>query len=60
MVKGSIKYVPKEVMEEISKIKFEFNLDDDGECLRKLAKRSNMMRELKFRIDYTPNMRKNK
>ena len=51
-MKGQIKYIPKEVMEEIGRIKFEFNLDDEGECLRKLAKRSNMIRELRFNINF--------
>jgi hypothetical protein len=58
MVKGQIKYIPKEVMEEIGRIKFEFNMDDDGECLRKLAKRSGMIRELRFNIDFGNKRRK--
>lgn len=51
MVKGTIKYIPKDVMEEINRLKFEFNIQDEGECLRKLARRSNMIRDLKFNLD---------
>jgi hypothetical protein len=51
-MKGQLKYIPKEVMAEIGRIRFEFNLPNDGEALRKLAKRSDMMRELKMNLDF--------
>lgn len=51
MVRGTMKYIPKDVMEEINRLKFEFNIQDEGECLRKLARRSNMIRDLKFNLD---------
>lgn len=58
MVKGQLKYIPKDVMIEINKLRFEFNIDDEQELIRKLAKRSDMLREIEFGIDMKMRKRK--
>lgn len=50
MVRGGVRYIPKDVVKECEEIKKEYNIDDFGESLRKMASRSMAYRELKFRI----------
>jgi len=51
MVKGQLKYVPKEFIEELEYIKFDFGLKKDSDCFRILAKTSRLGREMRIQLD---------
>lgn len=48
MVRGALKYNPKEVIEELDKIKRQFGIAKDADAYRKLVDFSEMGRELKI------------
>ena len=50
MVKGTIKWVPKEFLIELNNIKFKFNLKD-SDCFRRIAEDARIGREIKFTLD---------
>lgn len=50
MVKGSLRYIPKDVAKECEEIMKEYDIKDYGESLRKMAGRSMAYRELKYHL----------
>lgn len=48
MVKGTYKYVPPEMLEELFQIKKDYGVKKDADCFRLLAKSSRIGRELNF------------
>jgi hypothetical protein len=51
MVKGTIKYVPKEVVEYLDSCKSKFNIRSDSEAFRKMIEDSKVGRDIKLSID---------
>lgn len=52
MGKGQLKYIPKELIEELNKTKLEFHIDNDADCFRVIAKNNGLAKELKFNLDF--------
>jgi hypothetical protein len=57
-IRGALKYIPKDVMKELQNIKIEFNINKDSDCLKRMAQRSDMIRELRFGINMNIKRRK--
>jgi hypothetical protein len=57
-IRGQLKYIPKDVMRELQNIKIEFNINKDSDCLKRMAQRSDMIRELRFGINMNIKKRK--
>ncbi len=52
MVKGRYAYLPKDVVDELEKLKMELpELNKDGSLLRRMAFRSDIFRELKYNLN---------
>jgi hypothetical protein len=51
MVKGQYKYVPKEMVEELDRVKLNFNIERDNEGFKKIAENSRIGREIRLKID---------
>jgi hypothetical protein len=58
MSKGSIKYIPKELIDELNATKLQFNIDNDADCFRIMATNNRLAKELKFNLDFRINRRK--
>ena len=58
MTKGQLKYLPKELIEELNATKLQLNIDNDADCFRIIAKNNNLAKELKFNLDFGLNKRK--
>lgn len=57
-MRGQLKYIPKELLEELNKTKIEFNIDNDADCFRIIARNNKMAKEIKFNLDFGLNKRK--
>lgn len=57
-MKGQLKYIPSELLEELNKTKIEFNIDNDADCFRVIARNNKMAKEIKFNLDFGLNKRK--
>lgn len=50
--KGQLKYLPKEVLEELNNIKINFNIDRDSNAFRKMVDFSEVGRELTINLNF--------
>ena len=57
-MKGQIKYIPKELIEQLNETKIQFNIDEDAECFRVIAKNNKLAKELKFNLDFSLNKKR--
>jgi hypothetical protein len=46
--RGAYKYIPADMLEEVTKVKEQFNIDRDADAFRKITDLSAMSRELRF------------
>jgi len=58
MIKGKIKYLPKEFVEEMNNTKLNFDIDDEGDCLIIMAKNNRLARELRINLNFPIKKRK--
>ena len=58
MTKGTYKYIPKEMVEELELTKTQFNIMNDSDCFRVIAKNNHLAKELKFNLDFGFNKRR--
>jgi hypothetical protein len=52
MTKGTLKYIPKELLEELQNTKIELNIAQDADCFRVIARNNKMAKEIKFNLDF--------
>ena len=50
--RGQLKYLPKEVVEELNNIKINFNIDKDSNAFRKMVDFSEVGRELTINLNF--------
>ena len=55
MIRGAYKYNPRELLEELEKIKINLKVPKDSEAFKKIAEYSRIGREVKFTIDFNIN-----
>lgn len=58
MVRGTYKYVPKEMMDELNNVKNTFKIDTDSEAFRRIVENARVGKEIRFTIDFNLNRRK--
>lgn len=51
-MKGQMKYIPKEFLEELNDTKFQFNIDSDADCFKVIAKNNKLAKEIRFNLDF--------
>lgn len=57
-MRGNLKYVPKELLEELSKVRLNFNIDKDADGFREIAKNARIGREIRININFENKRRK--
>jgi hypothetical protein len=57
-LKGQLKYIPKELLEELNNTRLQFDLDNDADCFRIIAKNNKLAKEIKFNLDFNLNRRR--
>ena len=51
-MKGQLKYIPKELLEELNNTKIQLNIDNDSDCFRIIARNNKLAKEIKFNLDF--------
>jgi hypothetical protein len=57
-MKGQLKYIPKELLEELNSTRIQLNIDNDADCFRVIARNNSLAKELKFNLDFDLGRRK--
>jgi hypothetical protein len=52
VTKGGIKYVPKDVLDELNRIKVNLKFDSDSEAFREMVENCRIGREIKFTMSF--------
>jgi hypothetical protein len=59
MTKGTYKYIPKEMLEELNNTKMQLDIEQDADCFRVIARNNRLAKELRFNLNFK-DMRKKK
>lgn len=51
MTKGTIKYIPKELLEELNSMKIQLDIDNNADCFREIVKNNRVGKEIKFNLN---------
>jgi hypothetical protein len=57
--RGELKYIPKELLEELDNIKINFNVPKDSNAFRKMVEFSEVGRELTINLNFERKKRRN-
>ena len=57
-MKGQLKYIPKELLEELNSTRIQLNIDNDADFFRVIARNNSLAKELKFNLDFDLGRRK--
>jgi len=58
MVKGTYKYVPPEMLEELENMKKSSLFTKDADCFRKIAENARIGRQIRFTIEFNVKRKK--
>lgn len=58
MVRGELRYVPRELIEELNNTKIAFKINKDSDAFKIIATNSRLAKEIKFNLDFKYNRRK--
>jgi hypothetical protein len=51
-MKGQLKYIPKELIDELNNTRIQLNIDNDADCFRIIARNNKLAKEIKFNLDF--------
>lgn len=55
MTKGAYKYLPKEMIEELNKLKIGLKIDRDSDAFKRMVEDAKIGRQVRFTIDFNVN-----